>query len=460
MATKDFAPDKIIQDLPLYKMAKKVCALLQQAGHEAYLVGGCVRDFLLFPQRKPKDLDITTSAAPRAVKNVFPKTTFAGEAFGVSLVPQGGFHFEVATFRTEGASLNRRHPDWVKLGGTLKTDSERRDFTINSFYYDPVSQQLHAPQSDALNDLEQKILRCVGAPHARFQEDALRIVRLCRFAATLDFSIDPATEIAAKNNAQLVTTLPQERFITECVKVKDSGLFLSFLHNLNLLPHLFVGLPESSFELLGGMNFKKLSQTRSEHRLGFFRLWAFLALAVVKAQTPQAHKVLMEELEPWTIPRQEKRQCQFLVKLLCFEQEGCGPKPLLTSAWPLRINRPHQQRLSLEELTAQGFLWFLEAQHLEATAHPGDLKCILKYTIYGLRQLGISQGVEVLQDFQQGKFPIVPHQRREELRKTMEEKGIPNNVTANVFSLERFLGRRSQPQPRPQTKQSGQLENH
>jgi poly(A) polymerase len=173
----------------LREAAVAVVARLRDAGHEAYFVGGCVRDRLLgLPQ---KDFDIATDARPEQVAALLDGVKFVGARFGVSLVPRDGHQFEVATFRRDGLYLNHRHPDSVEFG-TSEDDSRRRDFTINALFEDPISGTI-VDHHDGRGDLQRRLIRCVGDPDIRFREDALRLMRAVRFASRLGFDIEPRT---------------------------------------------------------------------------------------------------------------------------------------------------------------------------------------------------------------------------------------------------------------------------
>lgn len=187
--------------------AAGIVARLRAAGHEAFFVGGCVRDELL---RLPlKDIDIATSAHPEQVAALFDSVKFVGQAFGVSLVNVGGHSFEVATFRKDGAYLNHRHPDSVSYG-TIEDDAERRDFTVNALYEDPISGQIRDFVGGVL-DMRARAIRCVGDPRRRFKEDALRLLRAVRFAARLGFIIERDTEFAMKELAPTIRYISPER---------------------------------------------------------------------------------------------------------------------------------------------------------------------------------------------------------------------------------------------------------
>ena len=170
---------------------------LREAGHEAYLAGGCVRDRLL--GRTPKDYDIATDATPRDTQAIFPDTVPIGSKFGSVIVLVEGDPFEVTTFRFDGPYGDGRRPVQVRYG-TLEEDVRRRDFTINAMMYDPADDRV----IDLVNgreDLRRGLVRAIGDAHERFAEDRLRMVRAVRLACGLGFAIDGPTLQAVRSHA-------------------------------------------------------------------------------------------------------------------------------------------------------------------------------------------------------------------------------------------------------------------
>ncbi|MEO8206351.1 MAG: CCA tRNA nucleotidyltransferase [Chthoniobacterales bacterium] len=198
--------------------ARKIAKHLQDAGHTAYFAGGCVRDHLL--GLTPHDFDIATSALPEEVQRLFPRTVPVGAQFGVILVIDHGMEFQVATFRSDGAYIDGRHPAAVSFS-TAESDTERRDFTINGLFYDPASDSI-LDFVGGQEDLKRRLLRAIGNPNDRFEEDKLRILRAIRFSTTLGFEIDPATWEAVCANSAKIHSVSAERIQDEVVK-----LFLS-----------------------------------------------------------------------------------------------------------------------------------------------------------------------------------------------------------------------------------------
>ena len=181
---------------------------LRRHGHQAYLVGGCVRDMVM--RIEPADYDIATSARPDEITKIFPRTEAIGAQFGVVLVIYHGHPFEVATFRSDEAYVDGRRPTGVVFTDA-KQDVLRRDFTINGLLYDPVTGQL-IDYVGGQADIQAKVVRAIGDPRARFEEDKLRILRAIRFGARLGYSIEPATWDAVRAMAGEMIEFPHGLF--------------------------------------------------------------------------------------------------------------------------------------------------------------------------------------------------------------------------------------------------------
>lgn len=192
---------------------------LQKHGFEGYAVGGCVRDAML--SRVPQDWDITTSAKPEQVKELFRHTIDTGIQHGTVTVMLDHEGFEVTTYRIDGEYEDARHPKEVQFTSNLLEDLRRRDFTINAMAYNEKDGLVDA--FDGLGDLERGIIRCVGVPEERFSEDALRMLRAVRFAAQLGFTIDAATKEAIKKLAPNLAKVSAERIQIELVKLLTSA---------------------------------------------------------------------------------------------------------------------------------------------------------------------------------------------------------------------------------------------
>lgn len=210
--------------LNIPKTYENMLKKLNNNGFEAYIVGGCVRDLLL--GTVPNDYDITTSATPDQIKSVFCNTVDTGIKHGTVTVIEDGCVCEVTTFRTESDYSDMRRPNSVKFVSDIKLDLSRRDFTVNAICYNPDTGIIDLFNS--LEDLENKILRTVGNPQERFNEDALRIMRLFRFAATLDFEIEEDTYNAAIKLSPLLKNISHERIAAELKKAVLSDNISNF----------------------------------------------------------------------------------------------------------------------------------------------------------------------------------------------------------------------------------------
>lgn len=195
--------------------AKYIIETIQNAGFEAYVVGGCVRDSIL--GREPEDWDITTSAKPEQVKALFPRTIDTGIKHGTVTVMLDRESFEVTTYRIDGKYEDSRHPKEVTFTPNLKEDLRRRDFTINAMAYNDESGLVDI--YGGLEDIERKIIRCVGDARERFREDALRIMRAIRFSAQLGYSIESETKAAVRELASTLEAISAERIQVELVKL-------------------------------------------------------------------------------------------------------------------------------------------------------------------------------------------------------------------------------------------------
>lgn len=224
--------------------ARKVAARLREAGHVAYFAGGCVRD--LIRGKEAKDFDIATDATPDVVQKLFPRTYAVGAHFGVIVVLENDFQFEVATFRTDDSYVDGRRPVSVQFASP-EEDARRRDFTINGMFFDPVEDRV-IDFVDGQKDLEAKLLRAIGVAAERFAEDRLRMLRAVRFATALDFKIEEATWSALVEGAPQITQISAERIREELVKtflsphrlrgwdlLEESGLMKAVLPELEAM---------------------------------------------------------------------------------------------------------------------------------------------------------------------------------------------------------------------------------
>jgi poly(A) polymerase len=202
------------------ELADRICATLRRSGHQAYLVGGCVRDLLL--GREPADYDVCTDARPERVLELFPRSLTVGAKFGVILVVEETAQVEVATFRSDIGYSDGRHPDRVVFSDTPQEDVRRRDFTINGLLMDPATQEV-LDFVEGRADLKAGIVRAIGDPSLRFGEDKLRMLRAVRFAARFGFQIEPATFAAIRELASQITQVSPERIREELTKLLTEG---------------------------------------------------------------------------------------------------------------------------------------------------------------------------------------------------------------------------------------------
>ncbi len=209
--------------------ATRIARTLREHSHSAYLVGGCVRDLLL--GREPADFDVATSATPEQVMQLFPLTYAVGAQFGVVLVPvlrdtaageRDNYAIEVATYRSDGAYSDGRHPDEVQFSNEARLDVQRRDFTINGLLLDPETSEV-LDYVGGREDLQRGIVRTIGSPHQRFAEDKLRMLRAVRFAARFGYTIDEKTFAAIRELAPQIHQVSHERVRDEILKMLTEG---------------------------------------------------------------------------------------------------------------------------------------------------------------------------------------------------------------------------------------------
>lgn len=219
------------------KEPRHIISMLQENMHKAYVVGGCVRDRLLL--KEPSDWDITTSAKPEETIKIFKDAGYkvipTGLAHGTVTVMLGKEGYEITTFRIDGEYSDGRHPDSVEFTDEVKEDLSRRDFTINSMAYNDEDGLID--YFKGYEDLNNKIVRCVGNPNKRFNEDALRMLRAIRFSAQLGFEIEDKTAEAIKTNYKLIKNVSVERIQIEINKIlmSDNPNYIEKLYEYNLL---------------------------------------------------------------------------------------------------------------------------------------------------------------------------------------------------------------------------------
>jgi tRNA nucleotidyltransferase/poly(A) polymerase len=225
------------------ELANHVCRVLRKEGHQAYFVGGCVRDLVL--GREPADFDVTTDAPPARIQELFPHSLAVGAQFGVIVVVEDSMQVEVATFRSDVGYSDGRHPDSVVYARSAEEDVRRRDFTVNALLLDPESGQV-LDYVRGRADLQAGVIRAIGDPELRFQEDRLRMVRAVRFAARFGYAIEPATDAAIRKLASQVRVVSAERLRDELTKLLTEGAARRGFELLDATGLLVIVLPEIS----------------------------------------------------------------------------------------------------------------------------------------------------------------------------------------------------------------------
>jgi poly(A) polymerase len=262
--------------------AAEIVRRLQAENFAAFWVGGCVRDFLL--GREPQDFDIATDAKPEQVEKLFKRTVAVGRKFGVMIVVEAGHQFQVATFRAEADYQDGRRPEKI-IFANAEADASRRDFTVNGLFYDPLTKKIH-DWVGGEKDLRAKIIRTIGKPEERFGEDHLRLLRAVRFAAQLNFEIEPKTFAAVKKLAPKIKLISAERIRDELLKLfspPHAARGLVLLRDSGLLPFVLPELVATS----------SCEQSPDFHPEG--SVFNHICL-MLKKLTPDSNELL-----PWTV---------------------------------------------------------------------------------------------------------------------------------------------------------------
>ena len=283
--------------------AIEIVRRLQQAGFQAFWVGGSVRDVLL--GREPVDYDIATSALPGQVEQLFRRTIPVGRKFGVLVVLEEGHQFQVATFRAEADYRDGRHPESVSFGDA-RADACRRDFTVNGLFYDPLAEQLHDWVGGEA-DLRTRLIRTIGPPAERFAEDHLRMLRAVRLAAQLDFEIESETWQAVQSLAARIREISPERVRDELLKLfrpPHAARGLELIRQSGLLDRV---LPELALTA-------QCEQTPDYHPEGsvFNHLVLMLRYLPLQADSSLVWAVLLHDIaKPLTASREEDGRIHF-----------------------------------------------------------------------------------------------------------------------------------------------------
>lgn len=265
----------MINETPLFTKALPIIEKIQQAGYEAYFVGGCVRDALL--KKEINDVDIATSAFPAEVKAIFPKTIDLGIEHGTVMVLKNDETYEVTTFRTESTYQDFRRPDEVVFVRSLEEDLKRRDFTVNALAMTQNGEIID--YFDGMKDLEKGLIKAVGSPEERFFEDALRMMRGIRFVSQLNFDIDLETKKAIHLHHALLEKIAVERIQVEFVKLllghgRQKGL------SLFIETELYEYCPELASRHKQLVYFSTLKNNQNHKLMSPLSAWTLLLFAL------------------------------------------------------------------------------------------------------------------------------------------------------------------------------------
>ncbi|MHB8362700.1 MAG: CCA tRNA nucleotidyltransferase [Patescibacteria group bacterium] len=256
------------------KDALNISNILFKNGYQSYLVGGSIRDILM-NKNDLHDYDIATDATPDDLKKMFKHAIAFGEKFGTILVIYNGFNFEITTFRTESDYKDQRHPEKVVFIKDIREDLKRRDFTMNAIAFDMRSNTI----IDIFNgqkDIKNKIIKCVGDPDLRFDEDPLRLIRAVRFYVQLNFDIDKTTYTSIKNNAYKIATVSKERIRDEFMRMisfDNPSRGVELLRDTGLLDYIFpeinicLGVEQNKFHSLDVYHHLLLSMDMADKRV-------------------------------------------------------------------------------------------------------------------------------------------------------------------------------------------------
>jgi len=378
--------------------ALQVVHQLREAGFIALWAGGCVRDMLL--GTTPHDYDVASDATPPQVRKLFRKTIAVGAQFGVIEVlgDEPNLHVQVATFRSDGSYSDGRHPDSVKYG-TPQDDAVRRDFTINGLFYDPVKEEV-IDYVGGQADLKQRIVRAIGDPAQRIEEDKLRMLRAIRFVSRLGFDLDTGTAGAIERMHQQIMKVSAERITEELKKMLVHKERLKALHYLTQLKLLQTLLPE--FNWPGDISEDKPFEFRLVHNLpaevSFPLAWAAMLLDVqrqLRTDQPLDKSELHEELgSHFKLSNAEIAHLQYLVLNL----DSLRSAHLLpwSQLKPILAHPYRPDLLALLDAGIQGLSWpidgFAYCQGRLLLWSPNDLQPAVLVTGEDVAQLGIAPG--------------------------------------------------------------------
>ncbi|MDO4681562.1 MAG: polynucleotide adenylyltransferase PcnB [Lautropia sp.] len=286
-----------ISNREISSAAMRTCEALQKAGYKAYVVGGGVRDLLL--GLRPKDFDVATDASPETVQSIFRRARVVGRRFRIVHVMFGRETIEVTTFRA--AQTNAQTDEHGRMlndnvFGSRDEDASRRDFTVNALYYDPIAEIVVDPLG-GVEDLRERVLRMIGDPETRYREDPVRMLRTVRFAAKLDFYVDPPTLAPIRELAPLLENVPPARLFDEILKLLESGQGLACIRRLRQegLHHGVLPLLDQLFETDEAFITEAMTRTDARVRQGKSISPSFLFAALLWPQVRvRWHKIHAE----------------------------------------------------------------------------------------------------------------------------------------------------------------------
>ncbi len=423
MKYKKFSPYSHVRKSPIFLAAQKIVKTLQAAGFEAYFVGGCVRDLIISPNKIPKDIDITTSASPQNVIQLFPSSQFVGEAFGVCLVPMDIFSFEVAAFRVEGNYVDKRHPQYIKQGNFLE-DSCRRDFTMNSLYYNP-SENIIKDNHDGIVDISNKIIRCVGDSNQRFDEDAVRVLRALRFASDLNFKLEHNTQNALLKYSSHISQLARERILLEFQKAKNYRKFVQLIsHNLNLNIFFptssFIRLPlksdnypttSSANSSMSSPVFPSQEEATGESIISPYIFLSFLQYLSLLYKIEVTQNIFTD-IAAWPLTKQDAVLCKLYLKIFVF------------------VSFKEQKKLNKEETQFLFYMHMLSIYKICKT----ECRIILQNILTWISNEELIIFINLLiQKLIQNKLYIPIQEVSDDIVAIIAEKNLPNYYTQNFI---------------------------
>jgi tRNA nucleotidyltransferase/poly(A) polymerase len=353
--------------------ANHIVLRLREHGYEAYWVGGCVRNKLL--GLPPEDIDIATNARPQDVITLFPKTISVGATFGVVLVHMQSVETEVATFRSDGIYLDARHPEEVHFS-SAKDDAKRRDFTINALFYDPVEDRI-IDFVGGRKDLEQHLIRAVGSPEKRFNEDALRMLRAIRFSASLEFQIEPSTWNALLTCKPLIRKISADRIRAELIKMftgNNAGRALELLDRSSLLVEI---LPEVA-------DMKNVQQPHAFHPEGDVFTHTLKGLDLLKHPSPTlAFGWLLHDIgKPPTYEERDRIRFNFHHKVGVDIADSICRRLNFSNADRKRIKQlveRHMQFINIKEMRESTLRRFLAADTIQEDLELHRVDCLASH---------------------------------------------------------------------------------